>query len=289
MKKLFKNLFFIGMGVALFASCKKDENMDYFTGGSVPTLTSTVSGTIPLSTTTQTNVAVGFGWTNPNYKFTTGLSSQSVSYLLEIDTLGANFTNPNRVQTSISPDLGVTYLDAAFNTMLTNQLLLVTGIKHTIQVRITASLNSVANTKLVSNVLQFTVTPWAPPPTVNPPSNYVDNPTGTLYIVGSAVGGGWGNPIAAGSTASQKFTKLSNTSYTVTIPIIGDGEYKLIGVNDGSWTDQWSIKTEQASGDPTTLAFPFVYNGGNCRAPLASGTYLIQVNFQIGTITLTKQ
>lgn len=106
MKKLFKNLFFIGMGVALFASCKKDENIDYYSGGSVPVLTASVVGTIPLSNATQNNVAVAFSWTNPNYAFTTGVSSQSVSYLMEIDTLGANFTSPLHLSISISPDLG---------------------------------------------------------------------------------------------------------------------------------------------------------------------------------------
>ncbi len=289
MKTLFRKLFFIGMGVALFASCKKDQNMDYFNGGTVPVLTASVSGTIPLSNATQSNVAVTFSWTNPGYMFTTGISSQNVSYLLEIDTLGANFTSPLHVTTSISPDLGISYVDAVLNNALSNQMLLAVNVKHTIQVRVTASLNGVAATSLVSNVLQFTVTPWNPPPVMAPPSTYADNPTGTLYIVGSAVGGGWGNPIASGSVAGQKFTKVSNTLYQITMPLIGDGEYKLIGVNDGSWSDQWSIKTEQASGDATTLAYALAFNAANVRAPLASGTYLIVVNFQTGNVNLTKQ
>ena len=279
MKKLFKNLFFIGMGVALFASCKKDENIDFFTGGSVPVLTSSASGTIALSTTTQTNTAVSFAWTNPNYKFTTGVSSQSVSYLLEIDTLGANFTNPNRVQTSISPDLGVTYLDAAFNTLLTNQLLLVTGIKHTIQVRITASLNSVATTKLASNVLQFTVTPWSPPPTVNPPT------TGVLYLVGSATAGAWNNPVP---TPSQQFTKLSNTSYTITVALSGGNEFLFLPLN-GDWGHKFACnKTASPPSGETGGVFGYDWND-NFPGPAASGTYKIDVNFQTGKYTITKQ
>ncbi len=288
MKTLLKRLFFIGTGVALFASCSKDQNIDYFTGGTAPVLSASVSGTIPLSTLTQTNVEVTFSWTNPNYNFTTGVSSQNVSYLLEIDTLGANFTNPLHIATSISPNLSIAYVDATLNSALSNQMLLATGVTHTIQVRVTASINGVAATSLVSNVLQFTVTPWAPPPVIAPPSTYADNPTGNLYIVGSAVAGGWGNPIASGSIASQQFSKVSNTLYQLTTAIIGDGEYKLIGVNS-SWNDQWSISTEQPSGDPTTLAFPLKFNGGNCRAPLVSGNYKIVVDFQHGTVSLTKQ
>ncbi len=288
MKTLFIKLFFIGVGLSFFTSCKKDLPVDTFMGGTAPVLSASVSGTIPLSFANQNNVEVAFSWTNPNYLFTTGVSSQSVSYLLEIDTLGANFSNPNRYQTIISPDLGVVYIDAILNAALTNQMLLAPGIAHTIQVRVTASINSATETKVASNVLQFTVTPWNPPPAVAPPSTYADNPNGTLYIVGSAVGGGWNNPIDPGNVTAQQFTKVSSTLYQITIPIIGDGEYKMIGVNS-SWNDQWSVKTEQSSGDPTTLNASLYFNGGNCRAPLASGNYLIVVDFQHGTIKLTKQ
>ena len=282
MKIQFRKLFFIGIGVALFSSCKKDEKIDYFLGGTVPVLTATVSGTIPLSVANKSQVEVVFSWTNPNYNFTTGLSSQSVNYLMEIDTLGANFTNPNKVSINISPDLGITFVDSVLNSILSNQLLLATGISHTIQIRVTASINWVEVTKSTSNTLQFTVTPWNPPPAVAPP------PNGTLYIVGSAVGGGWSNPIGAGNIASQKFAQISPTLFQITsIPIIGDGEYKFIGT-DGSWNDQWSVQTEQPSGDPTTLGANLFFNGANCRAPIVSGNYKIVVDFQHGKFTLTK-
>ena len=282
MKTLFRKLFFIVVGAALFASCKKDEKIDYFLGGTAPVLSATVSGTIPLSVANKAKVEVVFSWTNPNYNFTTGLSSQNVTYLMEIDTLGANFTNPNKVSINISPDLGISFVDSVLNSILSNQLLLATGVSHTIQIKVTASINSVAATKIESNTLQFTVTPWNPPPAIAPP------PNGTLYIVGSAVGGGWSNPIPGGNIASQQFSQVNPTLYQIaSIPIIGDGEYKLIGTN-GSWNDQWSVQTEQPSGDPTTLGTNLFFNGANCRAPIVSGNYKIVVDFQHGKFTLTK-
>jgi hypothetical protein len=157
-------------------------------------------------------------------------------------------------------------------------MLLTIGSVHTIQVRVTASINGATSTNLVSNVLQFKVTPWAPPPTINPPK------TGVLYIVGAAVAGGWGNPIAPGSVAAQTFTKSSNTLYTITIPLIGGGEFKLIDANDGSWTDQWSTAVLDAPSTNGT-PFPFVYNGANAIVP-ASGGKMMTVDFQHGTITI---
>ena len=281
MKILISKLFFISAAIMLLGSCKKDQATEYYEGGTAPVLTASASDSIFLSSTTKSNTAVVFSWTNPNYMFASGGSSQNVSYLLEIDTLGANFTSPNKISYAISSDLGITFLDSALNSDLANRLLLAVDAPHTIQVRLTASIGTATVTKLVSNVLQFTVTPWSPPPAVNPPAS------GELYIVGSATLS-WDNPVDDPSV--QQFTQVSPTEYQLVTPLIGDGEYKFISVN-GSWDadKQWSIKTEQNSGDASTLSYALYPNGGNVRAPQQSGTYLIVVNFQTGNVTLTKQ
>ena len=86
MKKIFKQLFFLSLLVTVFVSCKKDENKDFFEGGTSPSLTASSSGPLVLLIADRTNPSVSFNWTNPDYKFTTGLSSQDVSYTLQIDT-----------------------------------------------------------------------------------------------------------------------------------------------------------------------------------------------------------
>ncbi|MCC7402243.1 MAG: SusE domain-containing protein [Chitinophagaceae bacterium] len=280
MRRIYQILFSLTFLSGVF-SCKKAENKDYYLGGTPPVLTSSVTGAIPLTFATSNQVALQLMWTNPEYMFTTGINSHNVNYLVEIDTTNSKFTNPNRKSISLSGDLSLTITQAQLNDYLLNQLNLAVSKPHNIEMRVTASIGGTV--PLVSNVLKFPgVTPYATPPKITPPAS------GTLFIVGSAVAGGWNNPIS--SPSSQQFTQVSPTVYQLKTPIIGDGEYKFISVN-GSWDSdkQWSIATEQASGDPSTLNYDLSPNGANARAPLASGTYLIVVDFQRGKVTLTKQ
>jgi starch-binding outer membrane protein SusE/F len=281
MKKISRILIFSALALSGIWACKKEENRVIFQGGTTPVLAASVADSIPLSYATQSDEALKLSWTNPNYQFNTGISSLNVNYNLEIDTAGANFTNPNREVLSLGTDLSKDFTQSAFNDYLLNQLQLKPAMSHDLEVRVTAFLIGGAE-PLVSNVLMLKATPYAIPPKVTPPAS------GTLYIVGSAVSGGWNNPLT--DPVTQQFTQINATDYQLTTALIGDGEYKFISVN-GLWDSdkQWSIATEQASGDPSTLSYDLKLNGGNCRAPLLSGTYKIDVDFQRGKVTLTKQ
>ena len=282
MKKILKQIFFLSMLAAIFASCKKDEHKIFFDGGTNPVLTSSVSSAnLPLSFVTKDNVALKLSWTNPNYKFTTGISSQDVSYQVEIDTAGSNFTSPKRQVISVNKDLSLSMPQSVLNDYLLNQLQLVPAVPHQLEIRITSFLKN-SSEPLSSNVLKYAVTPYAIPPKVTPPS------TGTLFIVGSATPGGsahgWDNPISQ-TVAAQQFTKVSSTVYTITVPLIGGGEYKFIAVN-GSWNEQWSIAKND---DPDMVSGgDLVFNGANMLAPAASGNYKIEVDFQRGKFSVTK-
>lgn len=277
MKNISKFVFLL-LTLAAFAwSCDKDENKIYFEGGTAPVLTA--SGTdIPLSFATSDNEAVTFSWVNPNYKFTTGVSSQNVSYVLEIDTTGANFTNPNKKAVAISQDLSQTISVGTFNDYLLNQLVLKPGMAHNIDVRVKSTLanNSVP---LYSNVLKFTVTPYAIPPKVTPPA------TGELWIIGNAVAGGWDNPIKPPYDVTQKFTKVSETLYELTVPFVGGGGYKLIQTN-GVWNTQYHALdgTVVSGGD-----FEMKDSDPQFPAPAAAGTYKITIDFQRGKYTVVAQ
>ncbi|HXS55158.1 MAG TPA: SusE domain-containing protein [Hanamia sp.] len=282
MKKILKQIFFLSMLAALFASCKKDEHKIFFNGGTNPVLTSSVtSANLPLSFDTKDNIGLMLSWTNPDYKFTTGISSQDVSYQVEIDTTGSNFTSSKRQIISVSKNLSLTMTQSVLNDYLLNQLQLVPGVEHQLEIRVTSFLIN-SSEPLRSNVLKYTVTPYAIPPKVTPPT------TGTLFIVGSATPGGsahgWDNPITQ-PVAAQQFTQVSNTVYTITIPLIGGGEYKFIAVN-GNWTQQWSIAKND---DPDMVTGgDLVFNGANILAPAASGNYKIEVDFQRGKFSVTK-
>jgi hypothetical protein len=275
------------IGLLIFSACKKDEAKVYYEGGTAPVLTSTAVDTIPLPVTDTTALAVTFNWTNPNYQFSNGISSQNVTYYLQFDTVGANFTSPNMQTVSINSDLSQSFTVAGLNALLGNGLQLSFGQPHNVQVRVQSFIQPFTSATAVaaplySNTLNYVVIPFAPPPKVAPPKS------GTLFIVGSAIAvSGWNNPISPASQVPvQQFTQISPTEYKITVPIVGGGEYKLIAV-DGSWTDQWSVATND---DPTAIfSGPFVYNGNNTLAHPMSGTYIIDVNFQTGMFTVTAQ
>jgi starch-binding outer membrane protein SusE/F len=273
MKIIAKFLFTFFMAGSLL-SCEKDVATITYEEGTPPVLTANRT-TIPLTFLTASQEAVQLNWTNPDYKFSTGISSHDVNYLLEIDTVGANFSNPNRKVISMTKDLSIGFTQEVLNDYLLNQLVLVPGIPHNIEFRVTASLvnNSLP---ISSNILQYTVTPYAIPPKVNPPAS------GELYIVGSATPGDWTNPVPV---PSQKFVQLSPMVYELTVQIIGGGSYLFLPVN-GDWGDKYgglgANNTNNVNGDD------FKRGGGDLLAPATSGTYKIQVDFQRGKFTLTR-
>jgi starch-binding outer membrane protein SusE/F len=278
MKKIVKQLFFLALLAALFASCKKDENKVYFDGGTPPVLTaSATSADLPLSFVNRDNEALKLSWTNPNYKFNTGISSQDVSYQIEIDTAGANFTNPKKQTVSVSKELNHTFIVSEFNGFLLNQLALDTSVVHNIEIRVKSSLIN-SSAVLYSNVLKYTVVPYAIPPAVAPPASR------KLYITGNATAGNWmagGDP----ELANQKFTQISPTLYEITVALIGGGSYTFVPVY-GDWTTKYSIKVKN---DPAEVnGGDFQVGGEDILAPAASGNYKIEVDFQRGKFTVTK-
>ena len=275
--KLLNKLFFISLALLIFAGCKKDQQQVTFLGGTAPALTATVSGTVPLSYATSGDVALALSWTNPNYQLSTGISSLDVTYLVEIDTTGSNFTNPNRQSISVGKDLSLTLTQSTFNDYLLNQLRLQHDVSHSIEIRVTSMLVS-SSVPLASNVLALTATPYAIPPKVLPPTS------GKLFLVGSATDGGWGNPVPV---PTQQFTQVSSTEYTITIHLLGGQEYLFIPVN-GDWSHKYAVANKTVGG--LNAGGDFGYDlGDNFPGPGADGTYVIDVDFQRGKFSVTKQ
>lgn len=273
MKKILLKAIIVVAGSFLFSSCAKDETKVIYKGGTAPVLSASASDSIPLPVTDTTGNAVTFSWTNPNYQFSDGGSSLNVTYYLQVDTTGAKFSSENMQTVAINSDLGTTFTVSSFNKLLANGLLLRTGTPQTIDTRVESFLGT-GSVPLYSNTLSFSVTPYAPPPKITPPSN------GQLFIVGSATPGGW--PPLTNDPAIEQFEQVSPTLYKITIPMISSGEYKFVAIV-GQWTEQWSVK----DADTFPGGGAFVLNGANCIAPATSGVYDIVVNFQLGTFTVT--
>jgi starch-binding outer membrane protein SusE/F len=275
MKNKIVKLLFSSALLLLVFGCEKKVSTIKYEGGTSPVLSASRTGNIPLSFVNKDQEAVKMSWTNPNYQFTTGLNSQNVSYQLEIDTTGANFTNPNKKVISFSGDLSISISQNDLNDYLLNQLQLTTGVSHNIEMRVKSTIGSAL--PLYSNVVKFNTTPYAIPPKVTPPAG------GKLFLVGSATTGGWTNPVPV---PSQEFTQVSPTLYELTAPIIGGGSYLFLPVN-GDWGAKYggvgaSNNSNNVNGDD------FKAGGSDLLAPSVSGNYKIQVDFQRGKFTLTK-
>jgi hypothetical protein len=273
MKHIFRSILFLLVAVSFF-SCEKDENQVKFEGGTAPVLTAS-STAIPLSFINRNLPAITFNWTNPDYKFNTGLSSQDVTYTLEIDTTGANFSSPLRQTITVAKDLSKSFTQGELNGYLLNQLLLVPGVSHQLEFRVTASLAN--NTvPIASNVMKYTVTPFEIPPVVAPPAS------GRLFLVGSASPGGWNNPVPE---PAQEFTKISPTLFELTVNLTPNESFLFLPVN-GSWAAKYGFdganNTNNVNGDN------FRAEGGDIKAPATSGAHKIVVDFKRGKFTVTK-
>ena len=280
MRLSFTSSFITAAFLLTLGSCKRELTEVSYNGGTAPVLTASATDTISLVPADSSNTAVTFNWTNPNYKFSNGINTFNVSYNLEFDTLGANFGSPNKQTVSIVSDLSTSFTVTSFNALVANGLLLSYGSPHQIQARVKSFIGNgdTGAIALYSNAMSFTVTPYAPPPKITPP------PTGALFITGAATPQGWlPNP----GTTTQQFTLVpgtNGTQFTITIPLTGGNEYKFIG-NNSNYNLQYSVSTIDTEPD----GGPFVANGANCIAPSKSGTYVILVNFQSGTFSVTLQ
>jgi len=275
MKNISKLLIVAVAAMTMMWSCKKDEKQVYYEGGTNPVLTATRTTTIPLAYGDSTKEAVKFSWTNPDYKFNTGISSQDVSYVLQIDTAGANFSRSTKKEVSISKELSILINNANLNDYLLNQMKFDTSKVQGIEVRIKASLinNSAI---LYSNVLKYTVVPYPIPPKVTPPAS------NELYLVGNATTGGWNNPVPV---PSQRFTRIKSTLYEITLPLIGGGSYLALPIN-GDWTTKFGF--DGSSNGNNVDGDNLKNGGGDILAPAASGNYKLSFDFQTGKFTVTK-
>lgn len=278
MKNITKCLFCLVAIIFVLASCKKDEYKIMLESSTAPVLIASSTAPMILSGANKSNVALRFNWTNPDYKFTTGPSSQDVTYTLQIDTTGANFTNPRKQEVSISKDLSREFTVKELNDFFgLTKMNLRYDVPHNIEFRLMASLSGGA-APLFSNVVKIVITPYldvaVPLPT-----------TEALWITGDAAGSGWANPLGNPYDVNQKFTKVSTTLYTLILPMPGGGNYKLLQDN-GRWDTQYHMLPggkwsegdfEKKDAEP---GFP---------GPPTAGNYKITVDFITGKYKVEKQ
>jgi hypothetical protein len=120
---------------------------------------------------------------------------------------------------------------------------------------------------------------WGSCSAVEPPNE------GTLWLTGDAAPSGWKNPLPAPFDVNQKFTRLTNTTYQLTLDLPGGGLYKLIQTQ-GNWNTQYHMiqggtwesgQLEKKDADPAFIG------------PPTAGRYRIIVDFMKGTYQLVKE
>jgi hypothetical protein len=280
--KYISRLLLFSLVLAAAASCTKDEHKIFLVDAQDPVLTASSTADMVLDNNKKDEFAITFSWTNPEYRFTTGVSSQDVTYTLQFDTAGVNFTSAGLQEMTIANDLSVSLSVRELNGFL-SKMELSAGTAYNMEMRIKASLVN-GSLPLYSNVIKIKITPYldfAVEPPGTAANNYSD---GQLWLVGDASANGWSNPLPSPYDASQRFTRIDVLHYELVIPFNATGGYKLIQ-EQGNWDTQYhaldgtaklSGSFEKKNSDPT---FP---------SP-GAGTYKVEVNFQTGKYTLTKQ
>jgi len=281
MNKIFKLSIFFFAAAFAFTACTKEENKVYFKDGTPPVFMSDDTADLVLVRDNASEEAVTFSWTNPGYQFNTGVSSQDVTYTIQVDTAGADFSSPLMQELSISKDLSVTYTVTQLNAILT-KLNLLEDIPHQVEFRVVSSLtnNSAA---LTSNVIGITITPYLDVAVPIPP-------TGVLFITGDATQEGWTNA----PSENQQCEKISNTEYSIVMDFVPGKYYKFLTTLN-NWQPQYGVATK--AGVDSKKGGDIGYNFGLAGqkdpdaipTPDDAGTYKVDLNFKTGKYTVTKQ
>jgi hypothetical protein len=257
-------------------SCEKDEYKNYLESATAPVLTASTTGPLVLTRANAANTAVRLSWTNPNYRFTTGPSSQDVTYLLQIDKAGQNFSSPIKQEISIAKDLGINWTVTDLNNIIT-KMDLPENVAHELEMRVRTTVTTGA-VPLFSNVIKLTVTPYLDVAVPIPAS-------GRLYITGSATPGNWmggGDP----ELATQRFTQVSTSVYEIVVNLSANNSYLFVPVY-GNWDRKYGY---DGAGNANNVEGDAFREGGNdIKAPSVSGMYKITVNFKTGKFTVVKQ
>jgi starch-binding outer membrane protein SusE/F len=266
MRSIFNLILLITGTGMLLTACNKVGDLPYYGNGTAPTLSASVTTVAPAPTDSLKQVLT-LSWTSPKY----ATSGKNMKYTIEIDSTGKNFSKPGVIVVDSS-------LSRAILAKELNDILLAKGYAFNapvdMDVRVISSYAN-NNERLTSNTVKIKMTPYKVPPKVAPPT------TNTLFIVGDATAGGWGNPVPL---PAQQFTKIDETTYEGTFYLNGGKQY-LIVIKNGEW-DKYSVANNSLPG----LSLGGTFGAGlsdNFPGPAATGMYKIRLDFQSGLFTVT--
>jgi starch-binding outer membrane protein SusE/F len=268
MRSIINFLLFLTVATLFFAGCEKTNDLPYYKLGNPVNLTSSVTSVAP-ATADSNKTVLTLNWTFPNYATDSG----NMKYIVEMDSTGKNFAK--ETTRTVTKSLSTSFLAKELNNMLLGYGYAF-NVPVTMDVRVTSSYAN-NNERYVSNVIKIQMTPYKVPPKVAPPSS------NTLFIVGNATAGGWGNPVPV---PAQQFTRLDSVTYQGTFYLNGGAEYLLLPVN-GDWSHKYAVADKSLAGLNAGGSFGADLSD-NFPGPAKTGMYKITVDFQNGRFTVTQ-
>lgn len=274
MKKLYSLLAGSLLLAVTLVGCKKEENRITFEGGTNPVLTANSVAPRVLLIANRDVLSLKLNWTNPDYRFTTGVSSQDVNYLLQFDVEGANFASAKKFEKAIAKDLSISMTTGELNAALLS-MDLPENVAAKLEVRVIATLIN-GSVPLATNVLKMTVTPYL---------DVVFPVPANLYITGAATPGNWmggGDP----ELLSQKFTKISSSEFQINSLNMKASQGFLFVPVYGNWSNKYGFTGGGLGNNPDGDTFK--PEGSDFVSPGVAGNYRINVSFKTGKYTFTK-
>ena len=146
------------------------------------------------------------------------------------------------------------------------------NVPHNMEIRVKSAM---ANNSaiLYSNVIKIVVTPYL---------DVVYPVPAKLYITGSATPGNWmagGDP----ELVSQRFTKVSTSRFELNITLSANNSYLFVPVY-GDWNNKYGFTG--ANNGNNVNGDDFKPNGGDMKAPAATRSYKVSVDFKTGKFTV---
>jgi len=255
----------------VFTACDKVDKLPSHGLGTAPVLSSS-SATVAPAASDSNNVAFTLAWSFPKY----ATDSASTKYIIEVDSVGRNFTKA--VSRIVSGKLNYGFIAKEFNAILLG-FGMQFNTPYDVEVRVSSSYAN-NNELYKSNVLKLRVTPYKIPPKVALPASL------RLFIVGSGTAGGdatgWNNPVPV---PSQEFSRIDETTWGGIFQLTGGKSYLLLPTNNNVWDIKYggtgSNNLNNVDGDN------FKVGGSDLKTPAASGMYKVIFDFQQGRFTVT--
>ncbi len=267
----------------LFNACESDIQKTMVQEGTAPKLASSPveKASIVLTKENDSINVLSLTWTTPDYLSDTKGGNVLGSYTVQIDSTD-NFLRPTNIIVGNVLKYGFTGYEL-------NQFLV--SMKYdpdkarAVYIRVRSEFFS--SDTLISDVFEYLVTPYS---TVIPPAIEVPD---ELYITGDALLTGWVAPFLE----EQKFTKTSETVFTLDIDLKGNNSYELISDGNGvNWTPCYRLAPDVEPANYTESG-TFVWDGDGSEynwttkkflSPAEDARYRLVFDFQTATYTVTN-